>query len=186
MCQATGTPPHLKYEADGGPGLDRVLDLLGGSARRDEDRRAFFQSQVIFWMLSAPDGHAKNFSIALRAGGGYAMTPFYDVMSAYPLLGEGPSRISAHRIKLAMAVRTKNTHWKMKEVQRRHWIEVGRRNGVVSPTGTDAETLVDDLVQRTPAVVEEVAGRLLSGFPAALADQVLGGLSRAAQRIAAS
>lgn len=31
MCQATGTSPHLKYEADGGPGIDAIMQLLATS-----------------------------------------------------------------------------------------------------------------------------------------------------------
>lgn len=184
MCQATGTPPHLKYEADGGPGIDRILGLLEQSDHRAEDRATFFRAQVLFWMLCAPDGHAKNFSIALRAGGRYALTPLYDVMSAHPLLGEGPNRTSPHRAKLAMALRTKNAHWKIKDMQRRHWIEIGRRAGIVTADRQDAAGLLDEMIERTPRVIETVAAALPSGFPPALADRILEGLRTAADRLA--
>jgi serine/threonine-protein kinase HipA len=85
MCQATGVPPEAKYEADGGPGMDRILDVLDGSLAREQDRRDFFKAQLLFWMLCATDGHAKNFSLALRPGGRYQLTPLYDVLSAYPV-----------------------------------------------------------------------------------------------------
>jgi serine/threonine-protein kinase HipA len=51
-------------------------------------------------MLRAPDGHAKNFSIQLQAGtaGRFRLTPMYDVMSAYPVLGEGPNRVGRRRV----------------------------------------------------------------------------------------
>jgi serine/threonine-protein kinase HipA len=41
FCQATGTPPDRKYEADGGPTVVRCLDLLSGSTRAQDDRSAF-------------------------------------------------------------------------------------------------------------------------------------------------
>ena len=75
MCQATGLSPLLKYESDGGPGIDRIIELLNMSMNRDEDRRVFFQAQVLFWMLCATDGHAKNFSIFLKPGGRFQLTP---------------------------------------------------------------------------------------------------------------
>ena len=75
MCQVKGVPPQAKYEADGGPGIDSILESLEGSMARDADRRTFFQAQVIFWLLCAPDGHAKNFSVFLRPGGRYQLTP---------------------------------------------------------------------------------------------------------------
>jgi serine/threonine-protein kinase HipA len=186
LCQATGTPTHAKYEADGGPGMARILEVLNASSRRVQDREHFFRAQLLFWMLCAPDGHAKNFSLALQAGGGFSMTPLYDVMSAYPLLGAGPGRLSAHRVKLAMALRTRNPHWRMRDIQRRHWEEVGRRNGIVTAAGQGVETIIDDLVVRTPGVIASVAAQLPAGFPAPLADAVFGGLRAAARQLEAA
>ena len=151
MCQATGTPAHAKYEADGKPGIDRILDVLNASSRRVQDGENFFRAKRMFWLMCAPDGHAKDFSIALHAGGVFSMAPFYDVVSAYPLLGSGPSRISAHRVKLAMALRCSNGHWRMHDILRRHWQEVGRRSGVVSAAGQGVDGLIQDVIDKTSA-----------------------------------
>lgn len=183
MCQATATPAHAKYEADGGPGIDRILQVLNGSARRVQDRANFFRAQLLFWLMCAPDGHAKNFSIALHAGGAFSMTPLYDVVSAYPVLGNGPNRIAAHRVKLAMALRCTNAHWRMRDILRRHWEEVGRRNGVVTESGQGVDALIRDLIDRTPAALEQVAARLPSSFPAHVADAILGGLEAAISKL---
>lgn len=85
-CQALSVPPGLKYESDGGPGMNDVLDLLQGSDESESDRRSFLKAQLIFWLLGATDGHAKNFSVFLHPGGRFGMTPLYDVMSAQPAL----------------------------------------------------------------------------------------------------
>ncbi|MFC5610324.1 HipA domain-containing protein [Variovorax soli] len=45
---------------------------------------AFQLAQLAFCLMSAPDGHAKNFSIFLRQGSAYEMTPLYDVLSVWP------------------------------------------------------------------------------------------------------
>ncbi len=135
MCQAMGVAPEAKYEADGGPDIDGILDLLDGSITREQDRRDFFKAQLLFWMLCATDGHGKNFSLFLRPGGRYQLTPLYDVLSAYPVLGEGPSRMSPHRVELAMAVRSRNVHWKVRDILLRHWVALGTRHGVVSEDG---------------------------------------------------
>jgi len=68
-CQALSVPPSLKYDADGGPGMVDMLDLLMGSDDPEADRRAFMKAQLVFWLLGATDSHAKNFSIFLRLGG---------------------------------------------------------------------------------------------------------------------
>jgi len=183
LCQATGVPPDAKYEAEGGPGMDRIFDVLNGSMTREQDRRTFFQAQLLFWMLCATDGHAKNFSLFLRPGGRYQLTPLYDVLSAYPVLGEGPSRISPFRAKMAMAVRGKNAHWKMREIQRRHWVAQGTRHGVTTEDGRPVSHLIDAMVARTPEVVASVRAQLPKGFPQEVAESVLDGLEQSAQRL---
>jgi serine/threonine-protein kinase HipA len=185
LCQARGVPPDAKYEADGGPGIDSVFKVLEGSMTREQDRRTFFQAQVLFWMLCATDGHAKNFSLFIRPGGRYQLTPLYDVLSAYPVLGEGPSKISPFKARMAMSVRSKNTHWKMRDILRRHWLNVGARHGVIADDGRPADSVVDDLVARTPEVVAAVRQQLPPDFPLPLSESILGGLQDAADRLAA-
>ena len=68
FCQATGQPPHKKYEADGGPRMADCLTVLAASENSEADRRTFVCAQLAFWLLAATDGHAKNFSIFLLAG----------------------------------------------------------------------------------------------------------------------
>lgn len=184
MCQATGVSPEAKYETDGGPGMDRILDVLDGSMTREQDRRDFFKAQLLFWMLCATDGHAKNFSLFLRPGGRYQLTPLYDVLSAYPVLGEGPGKISAFKAKMAMAVRSKNAHWKMRDILRRHWVALGARHGVLTEDGRDVQFLIDDIVMRTPQVIATVSAQLPSGFSAQVASTVFDGVQDAAESLA--
>ena len=184
MYQATGTPPHLKYESDGGPGVRQIMKLLATSRAPDRDRRTFFQAQVLFWMLCATDGHAKNFSIFLRQGGTYELTPLYDVLSAYPIIGRGANQLSPYMAKMAMAVRSKNSHRVMRDILRRHWIAVGTEHGVVNHNGQGVEHVLDDLVARTPGVVKTVRALLPAGFPMYVADSILNGLQEAADKLA--
>lgn len=177
MCQATGTSPLSKYEDDGGPGIDRIMALLDGSLERDRDRFHFFMAQLVFWMLHATDGHAKNFSLFLRPEGAFEMTPLYDVLSAYPFLGEGIGKLSPHDARMAMAVRSKNAHWKMKQILRRHWQALGTRYGL----GVDA--LIDELVQQTPKAIAQVQTQLPPDFPPTVAEPIFQGLLASAQRL---
>jgi serine/threonine-protein kinase HipA len=184
MCQATGTPPHLKYEPDGGPGVRTIMKLLSTSRDPDRDRRMFFQAQVLFWMLRATDGHAKNFSIFLRPGGAYELTPLYDVLSAYPVIGTGANQLSPFKAKMAMAVRSKNTHWVMRDIVRRHWLAAGAEYGVVTQDGRGTEAVLDDMAAQTPEVVRTVRALLPEGFPKHVADSILNGLQDAANKLA--
>ena len=48
-----------------------ILRVLDGSSRAAENKQAFLKAQMVFWMLAAVDGHAKNFSIFHERGGSY-------------------------------------------------------------------------------------------------------------------
>jgi len=181
FCQATGTSPLVKYENEGGPGLMQLFTVVQQSLDVERDLRALMASQILFWMLRAPDGHAKNFSIQLQAGTGgrFRLTPMYDVMSAYPVIGNGPSQWSAHDLKLAMALLGKNRHYNMHNIQRRHFNSTAKKVGY----GENAEPLLQELVARTPEVVAQVQAELPQGFSQQVADQVLGGLLNAARAL---
>ena len=180
FCQATGRSPLMKYEADGGPGLAELASLLKQSVQPGDDLRTLFAAQILFWMLAAPDGHGKNFSIHLLAQGRYRLTPLYDVMSILPAAGQGPNQFNWHRAKLAMAVTGKNRHYLIKDIQRRHFNAMAQ-----AILGVSAEPLIQDLLARTPAVIEQMGASLPRGYPARVAEAILEGLRAAAQRLEA-
>ena len=179
FCQATGTSPLRKYEADGGPGLGALFTLLQQSVDAERDLRTLMASQLLFWMLRAPDGHAKNFSLHLLPGGRYRLAPLYDVMSAYPVMGDGPNQWTPRELKLAMALVGKNRHYEAERIQRRHFNSTARRFGY----GETAEPLIQALLERTPAVIDEVQRALPAGFSQEVADKVLGGVQGAARAL---
>lgn len=179
MCQATGTPPSAKYESDRGPGMKQLLDLLRGSSRSEEDRRTFFKTQVLFWMLAAIDGHAKNFSIFHEAGNTYRMTPLYDVLSAWPVAGKGAKQYSPYDIAMAMAWRTTNAHYKHNEIRRRHFNEVAFKLGI----GKNAEDILQEILEATPGVIEKVGAQLPKDFPELVASSIFNGIQESAEKL---
>ena len=136
------------------------------------------KAQIVFWMLAAIDGHAKNFSIFHERGGTYRLTPFYDVLSAWPIIGRGPKHLNLHDAKMAMAVRSKNAHWKLGEIQPRHWDAVSRFAGL-----GDATALLQEIVRQTPQVIEAVNREVPARFPAGVQDKIFRGLERACKRL---
>lgn len=178
FCQATGTPPALKYESDGGPGIQKIMDLLLASERSTEDRRDFIRTLVVFWLLAAIDAHAKNFSVFLLPGGAFRLTPRYDVLSAHPMLGHGCGRLSPEKIKMAMALKGKNRHYHWNRIRLRHWLETAKRCGVPR-----MEALIHEIMDQTPGVLEAVRDRIPRGFPGEIADPILGGVKAAAAQL---
>lgn len=179
MCQVTGTPPGQRYESDGGPGISDICSLLLGSRRAEIDRRNFFRAQVLFWMLCATDGHAKNFSVFIEPYGRYSLTPLYDILSAYPILGKGANQLAPQKARMAMAVTGKNRHYKWAEIQLRHWLSTAASVGLAATAGDD----MLNLAEQTPRVVEAVAQRLPQSFPAHVAEAIFTGLTNSAERL---
>jgi serine/threonine-protein kinase HipA len=176
FCQALGVPPDAKYESDGGPGMAECLAVLAQSENAVADRAEFVKAQFVFWLLAATDGHAKNFSIAHRAGNAYSMTPLYDVLSAWPVIGEGPHLISPHKAKLAMAVRGKNKHYRLRDIRAQHWAALAARSG--SPA---LWSHLIECAETLRASLEGVQALLPDAFPARLWLRIRAGMLAHAQ-----
>lgn len=177
FCQVHGTAPHRKYEADGGPGIADIARVLTGSVHAPADLKTFLKAQLLFWMMAAPDGHAKNFSLRILPRGRYALTPLYDVMSIWPVEGNGANQISWHQAKLAMALQGKNRHDLFKDIQRRHFNATATR--FFQREG--AEDVMEEVLAGLDAAIAAVSARLPVGYPERVASAIFGGLRRTAQ-----
>lgn len=179
FCQVQGCSPLRKYENEGGPGLKALFGTLRQSVNAEADIKTLMAAQVLFWLLRAPDGHAKNFSVHLLPRGRFQLTPMYDVMSAYPVLGGGSNQWSPYEVKLAMALLGKNRHYEMQSIQRRHFNSTAQTVGFAST----AEPIIEALLARTPAAIAEVQAELPQDFSSHVADAILGGLEQAAKTL---
>jgi serine/threonine-protein kinase HipA len=182
MCQATGVSPAMKYEKDGGPGIKPIMDLLLGSTDPELDRLDFFRTQVIFWLLCAIDGHAKNLSIFLEAKGGYRLTPRYDILSAYPVFGQGPGSLQEKKVKMAMALVGKNRHYKWSELQRCHLDSTAKACGIEAA----GKAIIEEVIAMTPAVIGKLGSGLPRGFPERVAKPTFEGIEKTAERLEAA
>jgi len=182
FCQVAGVSSNQKYESHGGPGQAFILDKLRGSENAASDRKNFLMSQLLFWLMAAPDGHAKNFSIAIGPKDRFWLTPFYDVMSAWPVIGGGANQFQWKKIKLAMALHSKNTHYKISEIQRRHWNEVAKANAI----GADFEDVIQRVITQTPKAIAEVERLLGTDFPAEVSDPIFSGMLAQVERLKSS
>lgn len=154
-CQALSVPPTLKYQSDGGPGMVAILDLLKGSDSPAEDQTAFIKAQILFWLIGATDGHAKNFSIYLGRGAAYHLTPFYDVLTAQPSL-DG-HQIQRKQMKLAMSVGD-SRHYRIDQIHARHFIQTGAEAGL-------PKSLVPDAIEELAASAGDAIAKLDTSLP---------------------
>ncbi|MGF6448249.1 type II toxin-antitoxin system HipA family toxin [Paraburkholderia youngii] len=179
FCQVYGVPSHRKYENEGGPGVLDLARILQQSVDARQDLDTLLASQILFWMLAAPDGHAKNFSIRLLAGGQYRLTPLYDVMSIWPVEGNGPNQWSWYKARLAMGLWSRSKHDAFRDVQRRHFNAMALKCSY----GADAEPLIQRLIEQTPGVIERVSAALPERFPGKVAERIFKGLQNSAARL---
>jgi serine/threonine-protein kinase HipA len=171
FCQALSFPPSLKYQSQGGPGMVDGLNLLKGSDTPAEDQKAFLKTQVLFWLIGATDGHAKNFSIFLGPGGRFKLTPVYDVLTAQPSLAS--RQIERKQLKLAMSVGD-SRHYRLDEIKGRHFIQTAEQAGL---PGSLASEVLTEVAQTAETAIKAVEKHLPRGFPAYIHDSVKAGLT---------
>ncbi|VWX61892.1 regulator with hipB [Burkholderiales bacterium 8X] len=171
FCQALGLSPRLKYEADGGPSVANALGLLASGNDAATDRTAFQLAQLAFWLMAAPDGHAKNFSIFLRQGNAYDMAPLYDVLSVWPYIGRGRGQLHLRELRLAMALRSKNAHDEVHGIRARHWHELAIKNG-----GDPVWQAMRAMVDSVDAALDAVETRLPARFPERIWQPIAAGM----------
>ncbi|MBS3651915.1 type II toxin-antitoxin system HipA family toxin [Pseudaminobacter sp. 19-2017] len=166
ICQALSVPPTRKYQSDGGPGMRDIIQLLKGSDTPEQDISTFLRACIVFWMIGATDGHAKNFSITIGPGGRFRLTPLYDVLTAQPSLDAG--QIQQKKFKLAMSV-GKNRHYPVDSIMPRHFLQTAELAGVGAPL---MRTIFEDLAANANDKMAAVTESLPKGFPSALIDSV--------------
>ena len=169
-CQALSVPPNLKYESDGGPGLTDILKLLRGSDEPLSDQRSFLKANIVFWIMGATDGHAKNFSIFLSPGGRFHMTPLYDVISAQPSVDS--KQILWKQFRLAMAFGTK-PHYQIRQIAPRHFFQTGDQAGIGQQV---IESVIQEVLDGAAPAVESVVASLPANFPDEIASSIEAGI----------
>ena len=168
-CQALGLPPASKYQNEGGPSPERIIELLRSAIREREhaaDAVSRFVDALAFnWVIAGTDAHAKNYSLLL-AGPQVRFAPLYDVASALPY-----EDMYLPRLHMAMRI---GGEYRLEALAGRHW----RR--FAESAGLDPEVLVrriDELAAQAPAAFAHAADRpavkeLASDLSSRLADLV--------------
>jgi len=176
-CQALSCPPTLKYQNQGGPGMVDILNLLKGSDTPAEDQKTFLKAQILFWLIGATDGHAKNFSIFLGPRGRFYLTPLYDVLTAQPSLDN--RQIERKQMKLAMSVGT-SRHYKIEDIKGSHFVQTAERSGLPGALASEA---LAEVAQGADQAMKTIEQQLPRDFPEKIHVSVKSALSARVRRI---
>ena len=176
-CQALSVPSVKKYESDDGPGLPDLLDLFISSDKPEHDRKMIMKDAVVFWLLAATDGHAKNFSLFLHPRGGFSLTPFYDVMSLQPNFDA--NQLQQREMKMAMAIGEKH-HYHVNEIMPRHFLQTAAASGMGQSV---VREIFEELLERGEAAISNVGDDLPPNFPEPLLQSVTEGFRGRLRRL---
>jgi serine/threonine-protein kinase HipA len=171
FCQALSIPSSRKYQNQQGPSAVDIMTLLKESDEPLKDQATFFKSQIIFWLIGATDGHGKNFSVFLRPGGRFELTPFYDVLSAQPAFDA--KRIPHNKYKLAMSVGA-SRHYKIFDIHGRHFVETAKEAGL-GPT--IIKQVLDEVFREALPAAERALGLMPQDFHADIHNSVVNAMT---------
>lgn len=124
--------------------------------------------QVFQWLIGATDGHAKNFSIYIDKGGSYRLTPFYDILSAYPLLGG--KGLNIRKLKLSMGLKaTKGKKYEISKILPRHFLDTAK---AVNFSQDMMQEIMDEMQSALPKAILQVSAALPEDFPKHIASSI--------------
>lgn len=179
FCQVTGTSPARKYESDGGPTILTIMNELLGSSNPAKDRHFFMRAQVLFWLLGATDGHAKNFSIFIERQNQYRLTPLYDILSAFPAISK--KGLHEKDLRLAMSLRgSQGRKYECRMIRRRHFLQTAREVGFSEASMNE---ILDEMASLTESVIQKVTHELPAEFPSYIAEPIFEGMRRYARKL---
>ncbi len=139
MCQGLGFPPTKKYQNEGGPSAADIVGLLRDYSRAPAaDVQTFVEALAFNWLIAGTDGHSKNYSVLIGAGGNDRLAPLYDLASILPYADKG-----LHKAKLAMKL---GGEYLIREVRLYHWKKMA----------TELRLDTDQLVQRVDSFAEQL------------------------------
>jgi serine/threonine-protein kinase HipA len=150
LIQAFAMDPRRKYESDGGPGVQRIADLMRAAAGQESVER-FVRGVIANQVLGAPDAHGKNYGVLL-VGPRAELAPLYDVATG--LIPDAAGRLRF--TKGAMSIGGERLFG---DVERRNWERFARAAGL--PPDQVIEW-VDELATSIPPAFEQAANETKS------------------------
>ena len=172
FCQALSVKSSQKYQSDSGPRAQDILELLIGSSKYYDDTMTFIKSLVLFQLLNANDGHAKNYSIFLERGESYHLTPLYDVISIQPTIDAFSENRNKYKLALSIG---KNKHKVADYILRQHYFETG---AMVNVPKQLIKNSIDEIIDTLDSVFEKVESMLPDDFPMEIHESIMRGAKR--------
>lgn len=159
FCQLLHVDPRVKYESEGGPGIQLCAELLQSMELPGAAMKGFIRQIIFNFLIGNGDAHAKNFSILYR-NGKPELAPAYDLLStlAYPDLSR----------KLAMKIGGEYNF---------RWITPGKFDRMAAQCGVKEKMLrreVKDLAAKILPAAQKLETELSKDNPSSIYSKIVG------------
>ena len=153
FCQLLNIPPKLKYQEDGGPGIEDSMNRLLEIHLPADGRLGFIRLVLFNFLIGNCDAHAKNYAVLYHEGKP-TLAPAYDLLSTmvYDTI--------AKRFAMSIGGETR-----MGMLRREHFEQMAKSCGlkpklVLTELGSMAKTL--------PSIAQSLADELNLQYPSAV------------------
>jgi len=163
FCQVLNVPPKLKYQEDGGPGIEEILAEMGTMHMPAGDRLQFIRLVIFNFLIGNCDAHAKNYAVLYR-GGSPSLAPAYDLLST--MIYDNMSK------RFAMKIGGEN---RMGQLTRSHFEKMAVQCDL-NPKIVLSE--LRELASALPQKAEKLCGRLKSEHPSPTYERILWEINR--------
>jgi serine/threonine-protein kinase HipA len=149
LCQASGRPPQMKYEAEGGLGVAECGKLIRAHGAGPGASLLKFLDALLFNLLIGnADAHSKNYSLLLEGPNTPRLAPLYDLLS---------TRAYGRRFGRKMGMKY-GGEYRPDRVRGRHLDRLGDDLGIAHQrVRTHANEIADRAVQRRDEARESLA-----------------------------
>jgi serine/threonine-protein kinase HipA len=149
LCQALGCPPTMKYQNEGGPGPQAMVEVIRTySSEPQEDAWTLARALMLNWIIGGTDAHSKNFSMLIGQAGRARLAPLYDVASALPY------NFDPRKLRLATKV---GGNYLLDDIGPRQWRKFGTEMRL------SADQVLDTCIaiaRELPAALAKVSARI--------------------------
>ena len=162
----------------GRPAVSPIFELLReSSSNPDDDCQRFLDAIALNWLIAAPDGHAKNYSVLHAPGPQLRLAPLYDVITILPY-----PQLSYEKSRLAMSIGGER---QISKIDANHWRRLARQLAV---NADYCISQIRELALRGPAAVNALNAAshpddYMRALVARLGDAVAGHASRCLKRL---
>lgn len=112
FCQATSHPTREKYQSEGGPSAQDIIQCMRSNNLDQMDIEQFYMALIINFLIAGTDAHAKNYALLEPTGTKPSFAPLYDIASMYAYETQHKQR------KLAMSI---GGEYNYERIELRHW-----------------------------------------------------------------